>query len=134
MTNEVRVRELGRRRSRLLARERKLQSPSPTGTDIQHVRLDSGFAYWERDVLTEGDPPVDVPYRQEIVRRPIDASAPATQLDRTGRLYVDPSPETHAGGTYDQLARFAVSDDRIYYTYPVNGAFIGQVAGTPVFR
>jgi hypothetical protein len=44
-----------------------------------------GFAYWERQVF-------DQDFRQAIVRGPTDKSAPATQLERTGRLYVDPEP------------------------------------------
>ena len=130
VTTEVRVLELGRRRSRLLARERKLEAPAPSGTYVQGVRLDSGFAYWERQVLSTGDPPVYV-FRQEIVRRPIDASAPEAQLERAGRLYVEPTGS-------DRLGSYAVSGDRLYYSRPayVTGsqAFIAQVAGTPVFR
>jgi hypothetical protein len=103
VTTEVRVLQLGQRRSRLLARERQLVSPSPAGTYIQDVRLDSGFAYWERQVFDET-------FRQAILRRPIDASAPATQLERAGRLYVD----TYA----DRLGSYAVSGDRLYYTRP----------------
>jgi hypothetical protein len=86
------------------------------------VRLDSRFAYWERQVFTED-------FRQEIVRRPINGSAPATQLERAGRLYVD----TYA----DRLGSYAVSGDRLYYSRPLcagSEAFIAQVAGTPVFR
>ena len=122
--------ELGQRRSRLLAREHKLEAPVPSGTAIQRVRLDSGFAYWERQEYSKGYPPVD-PFRQQIVRRPIDASAPEAQLQRTGRLYVEPT-----GG--DRLGSYAVSGDRLYYSRPayVTGsqAFVAQVAGTPVFR
>jgi hypothetical protein len=129
VTTEVRVLELGQRRSRLLAREHKLEAPVPSGTAIQRVRLDSGFAYWERQEYSKGYPPVD-PFRQQIVRRPIDASAPEAQLQRTGRLYVEP--------TGDELGSYAVSGDRLYYSRPayVTGsqAFIAQVAGTPVFR
>jgi hypothetical protein len=94
------------------------------------VRLDSGFAYWERQVFSTGNPPVEV-FRQQIVRRPIDASTPEAQLERTGRLYAEPT------GT-DRLGSYAVSDDRLYYSRPayVTGseAFIAQVAGTPVFH
>lgn len=129
VTTEVRVLELGQRRSRLLAREHKLEAPVPSGNALQGVHLDSGFAYWERQEYSTGYPPVD-PYRQEIVRRPIDASAPEAQLERTGRLYVEP--------TGDRLGSYAVSGDRLYYSRPayVTGsqAFIAQVAGTPVFR
>jgi hypothetical protein len=129
VTTEVRVLELGQRRSRLLAREQKLEAPVPSGTDLQGVQLDSGFAYWERQEFSAGYPPVD-PFRQEIVRRPIDASAPEAQLQRTGRLYVEP--------TGDRLGSYAVSGDRLYYSRPayVTGsqAFIALVAGTPVFR
>jgi hypothetical protein len=103
VTTQVKVVQLGHRRSRLLARERQLESPSPSGTYAQTVRLDSGFAYWERDVMT-GD------FRQQILRRPIDGSAPATQLERAGRLYVDPYA--------DRLGSYAVSGDRLYYTRP----------------
>jgi hypothetical protein len=120
VTTEVRVLELGQRRSRLLARERKLEAPVPSGTYLHDVHLDSGFAYWERQDYSTGYPPVD-PFRQDIVRRPIDASAPEAQLERTGRL-----------GSY------AVSGDRLYYSRPahVTGsqALVAQVAGTPIFR
>ncbi len=123
LTTEVRVLQLGQRRSRLLARERQLVSPAPSGAYLEDVRLDSRFAYWERQVFTED-------FRQAILRRPINGSAPATQLERAGRLYVD----TYA----DRLGSYAVSDDRMYYSRPayVTGseAFIAQVAGTPVFR
>jgi hypothetical protein len=124
VTSEVRVLQLGRRRSRLLARERQLVSPTPSGAYVEDVRLDSRFAYWERQLFTED-------YRQEILRRPINGSAPATQLERAGRLYVEPM-----GG--DRLGSYAVSGDRMYYSRPayVSGseAFIAQVAGTPIFR
>jgi hypothetical protein len=124
LTTEVRVLQLGQRRSRLLARERQLVSPAPSGAYVEGVRLDSRFAYWERQVFTED-------FRQEILRRPINGSAPATQLERAGRLYVEPT-----GG--DRLGSYAVSGDRMYYSRPayVSGseAFIAQVAGTPVFR
>jgi hypothetical protein len=130
LTTEVRVLQLGQRRSRLLARERQLVSPAPSGAYVEDVRLDSRFAYWERQEFSTGYPPVDV-FRQQIVRRPIDASAPEAQLERTGRLYVEPT-----GG--DRLGSYAVSGDRMYYSRPayVTGseAFIAQVAGTPVFR
>src|SRR4051794_25904427 len=130
VTTEVRVLDLGRRRSRLLAREQKIDAPTASGTYVQDVRLDSGYAYWERQVFSTGSPPVEV-FRQEIVRRPIDASAPEAQLERAGRLYVEPT-----GG--DRLGSYAVSGDRLYYSRPalVTGseAFIAQVAGTPVFR
>jgi hypothetical protein len=123
LTTEVRVLQLGQRRSWLLARERQLVSPAPSGAYVEDVRLDSGFAYWERQVFTED-------FRQEILRRPINGSARATQLERAGRLYVD----TYA----DRLGSYAVSGDRMYYSRPgyVTGseAFIAQVAGTPVFR
>jgi hypothetical protein len=129
VTTEVRVLELGQRRSRLLAREHKLEAPVPWGTYLQGVHLDSEFAYWERQDYSTGYPPVD-PFRQDIVRRPIDASAPGAQLERTGRLYVEQ--------TGDRLGSYAVSGDRLYYSRPadVTGsqAFIAQVAGTPVFR
>ena len=129
VTTEVRVLELGQRRSRLLAREHKLEAPVPSGTALQGVHLDSGFAYWERQEYSTGYPPVD-PFRQEIVRRPVDASAPEAQLERTGRLYVEP--------TGDRLGSYAVSGDRLYYSRPADGtgsqAVIAQVAGTPVFR
>ena len=125
LTTEVRVLQLGQRRSRLLARERQLVSPAPSGAYVEDVRLDSRFAYWERQVFTED-------YRQEILRRPINGSAPATQLERAGRLYVGPTDEG------DRLGSYAVSGDRMYYSRPayVTGseAFIAQVAGTPVFR
>ena len=88
----------GRRRSRLLARERKLEAPVPSGTYLRGVSLDSGFAYWERQVFSTGYPPVD-PFRQDIVRRPIDASAPEAQLERAGRLYVEPTGRTGSGAT-----------------------------------
>ena len=130
LTTEVRVLQLGQRRSRLLARERQLVSPAPSGTYVQGVRLDSGFAYWERQVLSTGDPPVYV-FRQQIVRRPIDASAPEAQLERAGRLYVEPTGS-------DRLGSYAVSGDRLYYSRPAyvtgSAAFIAQVAGTPIFR
>jgi hypothetical protein len=130
VTTEVRVLELGRRRSRLLAREQKIEAPAPSGTYVQDVRLDSGYAYWERQVFSTGNPPVDV-FRQQIVRRPIDASAPEAQLERAGRLYVESTGS-------DRLGSYAVSGDRLYYSRPayVTGseAFIAQVAGTPVFR
>ena len=121
LTTEVRVLQLGQRRSRLLAGERQLVSPAPSGAYVEDVRLDSRFAYWERQVFTED-------FRQEILRRPINGSAPATQLERAGRLYVD----TYA----DRLGSYAVSGDRMYYSRLVTGsaAFIAQVAGTPVFR
>jgi hypothetical protein len=81
-------------------------------------------------VFSTGYPPVDV-FQQQVVRRPIDASAPEAQLERAGRLYVDP-----VGG--DLLGSYAVSGDRLYYSRPayVTGseALIAQVAGTPVFR
>jgi len=129
VTTEVRVLEVGQRRSRLLAREHKLEAPVPSGTAIQRVRLDSGFAYWERQEFSTGYPPVDV-FQQQIVRRPIDASAPEAQLERTGRHYIEP--------TGDRLGSYAVSGDRLYYSRPayVTGseAFIAKVAGTPVFR
>jgi hypothetical protein len=125
LTTEVRVLQLGQRRSRLLARERQLVSPAPSGAYVEDVRLDSRFAYWERQVFTED-------YRQEILRRPINGSAPATQLERAGRLYVGPTEEG------DRLGSYAVSGDRMSYSRPayVTGseAFIAQVAGTPVFR
>ena len=124
VTTELRVLRLGRRRSRLLVRERQLVAPADSGAIVEDVRLDSGFAYWERQVFTED-------FRQEILRRPIDASAPEAQLERAGRLYVEPT----AG---DRLGSYAVSGDRMYYSRPacVTGseAFIAQVAGTPVFR
>jgi hypothetical protein len=129
VTTEVWVLELGRRRSRLLARARELEAPANSGTYVQGVCLDSGFAYWERQVLSTGDPPVYV-FREQIVRRPIDASAPEAQLERTGRLYVEPTGD-------DQLGSYAVSGDRLYYSRPAvagSEAFIAQVAGTPVFR
>jgi hypothetical protein len=130
ITTEVRTIKLGQRHSRLLARERKLEAPAPSGTYLQEVKLDSGFAYWERQVFSTGDPPLEVPFRQEIVRRRTDGSAPAATLDRAGRLYAEP-----AG---DRLGSFAVSGDRVYYTRPAlvtgTAAFIAQVAGTPVFR
>jgi hypothetical protein len=130
VTTEVRTIKLGQRHSRLLARERKLEAPVPSGTYLQEVKLDSGFAYWERQVFSTGDPPVEVPFRQEIVRRRTDGSAPAATLDRAGRLYAEP--------TGDRLGSFAVSGDRVYYTRPAlvtgTAAFIAQVAGTPVFR
>jgi hypothetical protein len=130
VTTEVRVLELGQRRSRLLARQQKLEAPVPSGTYLHDVHLDSGFAYWERQEYSTGDPPVPV-FRQEIVRRPIDASAPEAQLERTGRLYVEQTG-------FDRLGSYAVSGDRLYYSRPayVTGsqAFIAQVAGTPVFR
>ena len=129
VTTEVRVLELGRRRSRLLVREHKLEAPVPSGTYVQGVHLDSGFAYWERQDYSTGYPPVD-PFRQDIVRRPIDASAPEAQLERTGRLYVEPTGD-------DQLGSYAVSGDRLYYSRPAvagSEAVIAQVAGTPVFR
>jgi hypothetical protein len=129
LTTEVRVLQLGQRRSRLLARERELEAPANSGTYVQGVRLDSGFAYWERQVLSTGHPPVYV-FREQIVRRPIDASAPEAQLERTGRLYVEPTGD-------DQLASYAVSGDRLYYSRPAvagSEAFIAKVAGTPVFR
>jgi hypothetical protein len=121
LTTEVRVLQLGQRRSRLLARERQLVSPAPSGAYVEDVRLDSGFAYWERQVFTED-------FRQEILRRPINGSAPATQLERAGRLYVGPTEEG------DRLGSYAVSGDRMYYSQPAYEAFIAQVAGTPVFR
>jgi len=125
LTTEVRVLQLGQRRSRLLARERQLVSPAPSGVYVEDVRLDSRFAYWERQVFTED-------YRQEILRRPINGSAPATQLERAGRLYVGPTEEG------DRLGSYAVSGDRLYYSRPLyvtgSEAFIAQVAGTPVFR
>jgi hypothetical protein len=129
LTTEVRVLQLGQRRSRLLARERQLVSPAPSGAYVEDVRLDSRFAYWERQVLSTGHPPVYV-FREQIVRRPIDASAPEAQLERTGRLYVEPTGD-------DQLASYAVSGDRVYYSRPAvagSEAFIAKVAGTPVFR
>ena len=73
------------------------------------MSLDSGFAYWEGQVLSTGDPPVDL-FRQQIFRRPIDTSAPAAQLERTGRLYVEP--------TGDHLGTYAVSGGRLYYSRP----------------
>jgi hypothetical protein len=103
VTTQVRALQLGQRRSRLLAREHELVAPSSHGTYAHDVSLDSGLAYWERDVSTGN-------FRQEIRRRPIDASAPATELDRTGRLYADP--------TADRLGTYAVSGDRLYYTRP----------------
>ena len=121
LTTEVRVLQLGQRRSRLLARERQLVSPAPSGAYVQDVRLDSRFAYWERQVFTED-------FRQEILRRPIKGSAPATQLERAGRLYVGPTEEG------DRLGSYAVSRDRLYYSQPAYEAFIAQVAGTPIFR
>ena len=99
LTTEVRVLQLGQRRSRLLARERQLVSPAPSGAYVEDVRLDSRFAYWEGQVFTED-------FRQEILRRPINVSAPATQLERAGRLYVD----TYA----DRLGSYSVSGDRMY--------------------
>jgi hypothetical protein len=129
LTTEVRVLQLGQRRSRLLARERQLEAPANSGTYVQGVCLDSGFAYWERQVLSTGHPPVYV-FREQIVRRPIDASAPEAHLERTGRLYVEPT-----GG--DRLGSYAVSGDRLYYSRPAvagSEAFIAQVAGAPVFR
>jgi hypothetical protein len=121
LTTEVRVLQLGQRRSRLLARERQLVSPAPSGAYVEDVRLDSRFAYWERQLFTEE-------YRQEILRRPINGSAPATQLERAGRLYV--------GSYADELGSYAVSGDRLYYSRPAPGSepFIAQVTGTPVFR
>jgi len=121
LTIEVRVLQLGQRRSRLLARERQLVSPAPSGAYVEDVRLDSRFAYWERQVFTED-------FRQAILRRPINGSAPATQLERAGRLYI--------GDHADELGSYAVSGDRMYYSRLVTGsaAFIAQVAGTPVFR
>ena len=81
-------------------------------------------------MFSTGNPRVDV-FRQQILRRPIDASAPVAQLKRASRLYVEPA------GT-DRVGSYAVSADRLYYSRPayVTGseAFIAQVAGTPVFR
>ena len=122
VTTEVRVLELGQRRSRLLARERQLVAPADSGAIVEDVRLDSRFAYWERQVFTEE-------FRQAILRRPINGSAPATQLERAGRLYI--------GDHADELGSYAVSGDRMYYSRPGvagSAAFIAQVAGTPVFR
>ena len=121
VTTELRVLRLGRRRSRLLVRERQLVAPAESGAVVEDVRLDSGFAYWERQVFTED-------FRQAILRRPINGSAPATQLERAGRLYI--------GDHADELGSYAVSGDRMYYSRLVTGsaAFIAQVAGTPVFR
>jgi hypothetical protein len=121
VTTELRVLRLGRRRSRLLVRERQLVAPADSGAIVEDVRLDSGFAYWERQVFTED-------FRQAILRRPINGSAPATQLERAGRLYI--------GDHADELGSYAVSGDRMYYSRLVTGsaAFIAQVAGTPVFR
>jgi hypothetical protein len=121
VTTELRVLRLGRRRSRLLVRERQLVAPADSGAIVEDVRLDSGFAYWERQVFTED-------FRQAILRRPINGSAPATQLERAGRLYI--------GDHADRLGSYAVSGDRMYYSRLVTGseAFIAQVAGTPVFR
>jgi hypothetical protein len=131
VTTELRALRLGQRRSRLLAREQKLEAPVPSGNALQGVHLDSGFAYWERQEYSTGYPPVD-PFRQEVLRRPIDTSAPEAQLERTGRLYVGPTDEG------DRLGSYAVTGDRLYYSRPayVTGseAFIARVAGTPVFR
>ena len=105
LTTEVRVLQLGQRRSRLLARERQLVSPAPSGAYVQDVRLDSGFAYWERQVFTErlpaGDPPA--PDRRERARDAARAGRPA--LRRTDE----------AG---DRLGSYAVSGDRMYYSRP----------------
>jgi hypothetical protein len=130
VTTELRALRLGRRHSRLLARERKLEAPEPSGTYIQKVRLDSGFVYWERQVYSTGDPPLVVPFRQEIVRRPVDGSAPGARLERAGRLYTE--------ATGDRLGSYAVSGDSLYYSSPAlataTPALIAQVTGTPVFR
>jgi hypothetical protein len=123
VTTEVRTIRLGQPHSRLLVRERKLEAPEAGGTYVQRVQLDSGFAYWERQVYGTA-------YRQEIVRRPANGSAPAATLDRAGRLYADP--------TGDRLGSFAVSGNRLYYTRPAfvtgTAALIAQVAGTPLFH
>jgi hypothetical protein len=125
LTTEVRVIKLGQRHSQLLARARQLRSRVDSGTYLQNVTVDSGFAYWER-VVFDGNGSS----RQQIVRRPIDGSQPATRLDRAGRLYI---------GRYgDNLGTYAVSGDLLYYSLPAiatgSTAFIAQVPGTPVFR
>ena len=87
LTTEVRVLQLGQRRSRLLARERQLVSPAPSGAYVEDVRLDSRFAYWERQVFTEGgdfpagDPPA--PDQRERARDAARAGRPV--LRRTDR-------------------------------------------------
>jgi hypothetical protein len=133
---EVRTLRLGERHSRLLARARKLESETSTGTALGQVSLDGGFAYWTRDVFGSCDP--DLSGRQDILRRPVDGSEPAAVLDRTDRLYAQPECDT--------LGTYAVTGDQLYYTFndpqlrppntystwPPNA--IGRVDGTPVFR
>jgi hypothetical protein len=130
VVTEVRVLRLGRRHSRVLARATKLESPTSSGTSLDHVRLDAGFAYWQRQIFGPGPQPVEQPVRQDILRRPVDGSEPASQLERAGRLY--------ATGAGDPLGSYAVSGNRLYYTGPEPwsgpASFIAQVAGTPVFR
>jgi hypothetical protein len=107
VVTEVRTLRLGQRHSRLVARARKLESQTSSGTSLGQVGLDDGFVYWTRDVFGSCDP--DLPGRQDILRRPIDGSEPAAVLERAGRLYAQPE--------CDALGTFAVTGGRLYYTF-----------------
>jgi hypothetical protein len=107
VVTEVRTLRLGQRHTRLLARARKLESPTSTGTSLGQVRLDGGFAYWTRDTFGSCNP--DLPDRQDILRRPVDGSEPAAVLDRAGRLYAQPE--------CDALDTYAVTGGQLYYSF-----------------
>jgi hypothetical protein len=135
VVTEVRVLRVGRRHARLLARARKLESPTSTGTFLEQVRLDDGFVYWERDAFGACNP--DLPYRQDILRRPVDGSEPAAVLERAGRLYANPRCDT--------LGTYAVTGRHLYYSFaesqlgppdvsPWPPDAIGRVTGVAVFR
>jgi hypothetical protein len=129
VTTEVRTLRLGQRHSRLLARARKIESRTSTGTSLGQVQLEGGFVYWTRDVFGACD--VDLPCRQDIFRRPVDGGESAALLDRAGRLYAQPAA--------DSLGTYAVSGGQLYYAFnggverwPPNA--LARVDGPLVFR
>ena len=135
VVTEVRTLRLGQRHSRLLARARKLESPRSTGTSLGQVSLDGGFVYWTRSIFGSCD--ADGPCREDILRRRVDGSEPATILERAGRLY--------AQSERDTLGTYAVTGGQLYYTFndpllrPPNTSdwppnAIARVDGTPIFR
>jgi hypothetical protein len=107
VVTEVRTLRLGQSHSRLLARARKLESPTSTGASVGQAHLDGGFVYWTRADFNTCGP--DLPGRQDILRRPIDGNEPAAVLERTGRLYAQPDCDT--------LGTYAVSGNELYYSF-----------------
>jgi hypothetical protein len=109
VVSEIRVKRLGQRRSRLIASAIGIESRTSSGPFLTRPRLDGGYVYWQRNVLgNRPDGDIDQPFRQDILRRRVDGSAPASQLERAGRLY--------ARSAGDQLGTYAVSGRRLYYT------------------